>query len=118
MSSQKTSKMNQTGYDLWSATYDSDSNSTIAIDDLHFPKQWAHVSGKKVLEIGCGTGRHTIRLIDQGNEVVGIDFSRGMLEKAKLKLQSRRMTLIEGDFLHYAFEGQSFCRFESKLEEV
>ena len=34
---------------------------------------------EEVLEIGCGTGRHTRRLVEQGNSVTGLDLSEGML---------------------------------------
>ncbi len=82
------------GYDLWSATYDTYPNSTVAIDDRFFPLQWA------VIEIGVGTGRHTRRLLAQGNRVTGIDVSAGMLAKLREKLGATdQLRLIEGDFL-------------------
>jgi 2-polyprenyl-3-methyl-5-hydroxy-6-metoxy-1,4-benzoquinol methylase len=38
---------------------------------------------KKILDIGCGTGRHSIELAKRGYNVTGIDFSDSQLERAK-----------------------------------
>lgn len=38
---------------------------------------------KKVLDFGCGTGRHTIYLAKEGFYVVGIDYSESAIAKAK-----------------------------------
>lgn len=99
---------NRAGYDQWSATYDTYINSTVAIDDETFPELWAHLTGLEVLEIGCGTGRHTQRLVKAGNRVTGLDMSPGMLEKARLKVPEA--TLIEADILTY--EGFASAQFD------
>ena len=44
-----------------------------------------NVNGKRVLDAGCGTGRYTRWLLDQGGEVVGFDGSPNMLEHARVK---------------------------------
>lgn len=36
----------------------------------------------RILDIGCGTGRHTIELAKRGYKVVGVDLSENMLAKA------------------------------------
>jgi SAM-dependent methyltransferase len=43
--------------------------------------------GRKVLEIGCGTGRNTRFLVQQGAEVVGIDFSAQAIERARKRFE-------------------------------
>ncbi len=99
---------NKNGYDLWSKTYDTDVNSTVAIDELKFPPVYQHLRGKSVLEIGCGTGRHTARLVSQENQVIALDQSAGMLEVARSKLVSDRVEFVEGDFFAYPFSGEGF----------
>ncbi|EKD81523.1 MAG: cyclopropane-fatty-acyl-phospholipid synthase superfamily [uncultured bacterium] len=41
------------------------------------------VSGDSVLDIGCGTGRHSIELARRGFKVTGVDISSGMLAVAR-----------------------------------
>jgi len=93
------STANRESYDRWADLYDAYVNSTVAIDDLYFPPVYAHLSGLRVLDIGCGTGRHTIRLAKAGNRVTGIDLSPGMLAVAREKLSGLDVALIEGDVL-------------------
>lgn len=91
---------NREGYDLWSTDYDRYPNPTIAIDERLFPAQWRHLAGRRILEVGCGTGRHTAKLATQGNHVTGIDPSPGMLAIAREKLKGfKDVCLIESDFL-------------------
>ena len=39
----------------------------------------------KILDVGCGTGRHAIELTKRGYSVTGIDFSGSQLERAREK---------------------------------
>ena len=100
------SHLNQDHYDIWSSTYDKSPNATVMMDELKFPVLYADWSNKKILEIGCGTGRHTQRLVEQSNTVVGIDLSEGMLSQAKKKLPE--VNFIHADFFAYEFEKHSF----------
>jgi len=38
---------------------------------------------KKILDIGCGTGRYCFKLAENGHEVLGIDMANSMIEAAK-----------------------------------
>ncbi len=42
----------------------------------------------KILDIGCGTGRHSIELTRRGYSVVGVDLSESMLAKACAKARA------------------------------
>lgn len=39
--------------------------------------------GLKILDIACGTGRHSLELARRGHHVTGIDLSEAMIEKAR-----------------------------------
>jgi len=40
--------------------------------------------GSRILDMGCGTGRHSVELARRGYRMTGVDLSRGMLEQAKM----------------------------------
>jgi SAM-dependent methyltransferase len=48
--------------------------------------------GKRVLEIGCGTGRNTRFLLSLGAEVTGVDFSERSVELARKRTLDPRAT--------------------------
>lgn len=47
----------------------------------------------KILDVGCGTGRHTIELTRRGYQVVGIDLSESQLNKAREKAKNENLTI-------------------------
>ena len=47
--------------------------------------------GCRILDIGCGTGRHSIELCKRGYRVTGIDLSDSMLDKAKEKAAAEKL---------------------------
>lgn len=110
---------NRLGYNRWAAIYDGYVNSTVFVDDAAFPPVWAHLKGQKVLELGCGTGRHTIRLAKAGNAVTGLDLSPGMLAEARRKLTAfPNVTLIEGDLLAMNLSGYDAVVTALVLEHI
>jgi len=40
-------------------------------------------SGQRVLDLGCGTGRHSVAFAELGLEVIGLDLSEPLLEQAR-----------------------------------
>jgi ubiquinone/menaquinone biosynthesis C-methylase UbiE len=75
----------QTGYDRWAMVYDHDANPLPALEEPVMMRMMGSVQGKRVLDVGCGTGRHTLWLQAAGAQVTAMDFSAGMLSKAKQK---------------------------------
>lgn len=67
------------GYDRWADSYDATANPVVAMDDRHTFGMLAAKAGERVLDAGCGTGRHFVRLQGAGTRMVGADFSAGML---------------------------------------
>jgi 2-polyprenyl-3-methyl-5-hydroxy-6-metoxy-1,4-benzoquinol methylase len=47
----------------------------------------------KILDIACGTGRHSIELTKRGYDVTGIDFSESQLRRAKEKSQEQNLSI-------------------------
>lgn len=93
---------NRKGYDAWCNSYDTDPNSTVFADEQAFPAVWPDLRGARVLEIGCGTGRHTERLVAQGSRVTAVDLSPGMLAVARRKPALDQVDFREADV--YGFE--------------
>ncbi len=54
-------------------------------------KQHANGPVNSLLDLGCGTGNHAIRLVKRGYEVTGVDYSGEMLEHAKRKAASESL---------------------------
>ncbi|MDD5129918.1 MAG: class I SAM-dependent methyltransferase [Candidatus Omnitrophica bacterium] len=48
-----------------------------------------HDKAIKILDIGCGTGRHAIELAKRGYQVTGIDLSESQLKRAKEKAKEQ-----------------------------
>ncbi|WP_323171960.1 class I SAM-dependent methyltransferase [Natrialba sp. PRR66] len=72
-------------YDKLADTYAQDVENSAYNAHLEFPGTTAlipDVDGKQILDAGCGNGRYTEWLLDQGGEVVAIDVSTEMLTRA------------------------------------
>ncbi|HSL97895.1 MAG TPA: class I SAM-dependent methyltransferase, partial [Candidatus Deferrimicrobiaceae bacterium] len=54
-----------------------------------------------ILDVGCGTGEHTLMLAERGFEVVGLDISQAAIERARAKARIRGLDpqLVVGDAL-------------------
>ena len=73
------------GYDLWASTYDTMGNWLLALEEPEVERVLGDVRGLDLLDAGCGTGRHAIRLAGAGARVTAIDFSAEMLAKAQAR---------------------------------
>lgn len=70
-----------------------------------------NLSGKKLLEVGCGTGQSSLFIKSMEIDITPIDFHPLMIEKANkrfaeqnVQLQAHRMNLEECDFEDYSFD--------------
>lgn len=52
-----------------------------------------HNKQLRILDIGCGTGRHSIELSRRGYQVTGIDLSESMLNRAKEKALAQNLEI-------------------------
>jgi malonyl-CoA O-methyltransferase len=103
-------------YDRWSKVYDIDGNPLQNIEGPAVSAALGDVRGLKVLDIGCGTGRHAIALARAGGHVTGIDFSDGMLAKARFKPGADLVQFVVHDLHHtWPFADGQFDRLVSGL---
>lgn len=87
----------RTGYDQWSEIYDTESNPLVILEAPVVDRLMGPVDGARVLDVGCGTGRHAHRLARAGAVVTGLDFSEGMLAKAEGKPGASAIRWIRHD---------------------
>jgi ubiquinone/menaquinone biosynthesis C-methylase UbiE len=52
---------------------------------------------RRVIDVGCGTGTHAIKLSDLGYKVTAVDVSSAMLKIARSKIKGRNVRLRQGD---------------------
>ena len=88
------------GYDRWSHQYDVDGNPLIALEEKHFPGILGEVRGLRIADIGCGTGRHAARLAYAGARVAALDFSTGMMGKARQRFGANDVAFAVADISH------------------
>ena len=57
---------------------------------------------RTILDLGCGTGRHAVELARRGYELVGVDVSAAMLDRARRRAASEgaSATFVLGDVRH------------------
>ncbi|WP_394836162.1 class I SAM-dependent methyltransferase [Pendulispora rubella] len=73
------------GYDLWAEIYDTEQNPLILLEEPEVRRHLGDVRGLSVADVGCGTGRHAVRLAAERARVTALDFSEGMIGRAKAK---------------------------------
>jgi len=83
-------------YDQWYSTFDPSAIQTLA--------ELAH--GGKVLELGIGTGRIAIPLLNTGLTVHGIDASESMVARLRAKPGGERIPVSIGNFADVSVDGQ------------
>lgn len=91
-----TMKINE-AYNLWSESYDAMQNRTRDLD-TKITEDW--LRGKHfetILEIGCGTGKNTTTYAAYADRVVSADFSEGMLQLARQKIDAKNVTFVQAD---------------------
>ncbi len=98
--------LNNKGFDLWADEYDksvgvSDEDGTypfagykLILNEIY--NRVLSLSGKRVLDIGFGTGTLTAKLYEQGCSIFGQDFSERMIALAQEKMPDA--LLVQGDF--------------------
>lgn len=95
-----------TFFDAHSSIYDENiftKNTLYEVDFLLEELQLA--PGARILDIGCGTGRHSIELAKRGYRMTGLDISTGMLAQAQAKAAAAGVAVewVHGDATSFSF---------------
>lgn len=62
----------------------------------------------RVLDVGCGDGRHILAAAQRGALAVGVDYDMDELRKARQRLRGRRVDLLAADASHLPFRDAAF----------
>lgn len=87
----------QTAYNEWSGIYDSNQNFTRDLDAQVTREILSGWRFDSILELGCGTGKNTVFLAEIGERVRALDFSEGMIQKAREKVKSGNVNFEMAD---------------------
>jgi malonyl-CoA O-methyltransferase len=87
----------QDAYTAWAATYDEDRNRTRDLDEEVTAASLGGQHYAAIVELGCGTGKNTALLAQVGAQVTALDFSAGMLARARAKVDAPNVTFVEAD---------------------
>jgi len=75
-------------FDAHAPIYDTNVFTKNTVDEVDFLLEELELKdGDSVLDIGCGTCRHSIELAKRGYSVTGLDLSAEMLAKAATKAE-------------------------------
>lgn len=66
----------------------------------------------RVLDVGCGDGRHILEAARRGCFAVGVDYDPGELAKARLRLRGQRVDLVAADASRLPFRD---CGFDAVI---
>ena len=86
-------------FENYDKKYDNENFTQGTIGECDFiEKEINFNKSQKIIDIGCGTGRHSIELTKRGYKVTGIDLSESQLERAKEKAKDQNLNI---DFQKY-----------------
>jgi ubiquinone/menaquinone biosynthesis C-methylase UbiE len=84
-------------YDEWAETYDTNLNRTRELAAKVLRQAEFNLAGYRVIEAGCGTGYNTAWLAESAKSIVALDFSEGMLRRARERVDDPRVRFIQHD---------------------
>jgi ubiquinone/menaquinone biosynthesis C-methylase UbiE len=64
-------------------------------------QELGNIKNKKILDIGCGDGTDSLKLLEKGAEVQGIDLSKEMISAAKTKSKKINFQIASADKLPF-----------------
>jgi 2-polyprenyl-3-methyl-5-hydroxy-6-metoxy-1,4-benzoquinol methylase len=81
-------------FENYGKKYDNENFTQGTISECDFiEKEIDFNKSQKIIDIGCGTGRHSIELAKRGYKVTGIDLSESQLARAKEKAKAQNLQI-------------------------
>lgn len=81
-------------FENYGKKYDSEVFTSGTIGECDFlEKEFGYDKSLRILDIGCGTGRHAIEMTKRGYNVTGIDLSESQLKRASEKAAAEGLTI-------------------------
>lgn len=87
----------QQSYNAWAEQYDTNINKTRDLEAKALRETLAPLTVSSCLEIGCGTGKNTVRLAERAAILTSVDFSEEMLQRAKEKVTAPHVNFVQAD---------------------
>jgi len=82
-------------FENYGMKYDNENFTQGTIGECDFiEKEINYNKAARILDIGCGTGRHAIELSKRGYTVTGIDLSESLLKRAKNKASEQNLQIV------------------------
>jgi SAM-dependent methyltransferase len=94
-------------------------NDEVTGQELALVQEYLRPPGSKILDVGCGTGRHLIPLIELGYDLEGLDSNKIHLEILRSKL-NKKIRLYEQEFNKASLKGHynALILFWNSLNEI
>jgi len=96
-------------FENYGKQYDKEPFTQETIGECDFiEKELNYDKSLKIIDVGCGTGRHTIELTKRGYSVTGIDLSEAQLKRAREKAEQLNLKIdfLKHDARNLPFENQ------------
>lgn len=93
-------------FENYANNYDNEPYVTGTVGEVDFiEKEIGYDKTKSILDIGCGTGRHSIELAKRGYKVTGFDLSEAQLKRAKEKADAEKVQVqfLKQDARYFSF---------------
>ncbi len=99
-------------HDRWKSRYRTSENSKFYKMAYGVIAEYFGKIDGPILDAGCGTGEKTIRLVDFGYDVIGVDLADVALKEARAKIEeaghSNSIKIVQADLTHLAFPDAVF----------
>ena len=91
-------------------------HETFLLESDLLPPLLGDLQGLDVADLGCGTGRQSLRMVSMGSQVTAVDFSDGMLAQALRKPGRGDVSFVKADLGgRFPFRDRVFDRVVSCL---